>query len=96
VPDFEVLRPWFVAKFGEEEPSDVQLCDSQEVKELILASMNELATKNKFNGLERIKKVYLHPEVFTEENDLLTPSQKLKRNVSVQRFRNEIDALYGE
>ena len=63
---------------------------------MILASMNELATSNKFNGLERVKKVYLHPEPFSEANDMLTPSHKLKRNVSVQRFRAEIDALYLE
>lgn len=53
--------------------------------------MNELASSNKFNGLERVKKVYLHSEAFSEKNDLLTPSQKLKRNVSVQKFRQQID-----
>jgi len=50
--------------------------------------MNELASANKFNGLERVKKLFLHPEAFTEQNGLLTPSSKLKRNVSVQIFRN--------
>lgn len=57
--------------------------------------MNELATANKFNGLERVKKVYLTPEPFTEQNGLLTPSSKLKRNVSVQHFREPINAMYG-
>ena len=36
--------------------------------------MNELATAHRFNGLERVKKVYLHPEEFTEKNGMLTPS----------------------
>jgi hypothetical protein len=36
--------------------------------------MDKLAVENKFNGLEKVKKVYLHPEQFTIENDLLTPS----------------------
>ena len=58
--------------------------------------MNELATSNKFNGLERVKKVYLHPEPFTEKNDLLTPSQKLKRNVSVKTFREQINQMYAD
>ena len=50
------------------------ICQSPEVTTLILASMNELATANKFNGLERVKKLYLHPEAFTELNGLMTPS----------------------
>ena len=93
VPDFESLRVWW-DKLGEESkapPSDEEFCSDPRVSEIILQSMNELATSNKFNGLERVKKVYLHPEAFSEKNDLLTPSQKLKRNVSVQKFRQQID-----
>jgi len=63
---------------------------------VIIDSFNELATKNKFNGLERIKKLYITEEPFTEANNLLTPSQKLKRNVSAQRFRDQIDNMYRE
>ena len=37
-------------------------------------------------GYEIIAAVYLHPEMFTAENDLLTPSMKLKRNVARKIF----------
>lgn len=57
--------------------------------------MDKLAVANKFNGLEKIKKVYLHPEVFTIEEDLLTPSMKLKRGVAAKVFKDKILALYG-
>ena len=50
--------------------------------------MNELATANKLNGLERVKKVYLYHSEWNEKNDMLTPSAKLKRNVSVKKFRD--------
>jgi len=49
--------------------------------------MNQLATANKFNGLERCKKLYLHNDPFTIENDLLTPSMKFKRAVGAKVFR---------
>jgi long-chain acyl-CoA synthetase len=52
--------------------------------------MEQLATANKFNGLEKIKKVYLHPEMFTIESDLLTPSMKLKRGVAAKVFKEQI------
>ena len=42
-----------------------------------------------------MKKVYLHPEPFSEKNDLMTPSQKLKRNVSAQKFRAQINEMYA-
>ena len=57
--------------------------------------MNQLATQAKFNGLERVKQVYLTPEEFTVENNLLTPSMKLKRQVSEKLFRQQINAMYG-
>ena len=97
VPDFEMVIQWAKTqeevKIGE---TNEEICQNQEVKELILASMNELATANKFNGLERVKKVFLHPELFTEQNGLMTPSSKLKRNVSVQTFRSQINRMYEE
>jgi long-chain acyl-CoA synthetase len=58
--------------------------------------MDKLANANKFNGLEKIKKLYLNPEAFTIENDLLTPSMKLKRGVAAKVFKEEIKTLYGQ
>mgnify|MGYP000123770966 CR=1 FL=1 len=71
------------------------VCSSEVAKKLILDSMNELATANKFNGLERVKKVHLHSEEFSIEGGLLTPSMKVKRNIAAKQFRGAIDALYN-
>ena len=74
------------------EPTKVTLSDEEiltdpSVTKLILDDMNALAKANKFNGLERVKKLYLTGEPFTVENDLLTPSMKLKRNKSAAHYR---------
>ena len=58
--------------------------------------MEHLANVNKFNGLEKIKKVYLHPQPFTIEDDLLTPSMKLKRGIAAKVFKDQIKVLYGQ
>ena len=48
--------------------------------------MNRLATENKLSGLERIKDIYLTSDPFTIENNILTPTFKLKRNVARQVY----------
>lgn len=57
--------------------------------------MNKLAGENKFNSLEKIKQVYLTLDVFTQENDLLTPTMKIKRNIAKKVFEKEINDLYA-
>ena len=57
--------------------------------------MMALADKNKLNPLERPKQLHLMSDPFTVENDLLTPTFKLKRNIAKTRFADEINALYA-
>ena len=45
---------------------------------------------------ETVKKISMTTELFSVENDLLTPTSKLKRNVAAKYFRTEIDRLYAE
>ncbi|MEW5309499.1 MAG: hypothetical protein WDW38_001385 [Sanguina aurantia] len=46
-------------------------------------------------GLEEVKAVHLSAEQFSVENDLLTPTFKLKRGPLKTHFTSEIDALYA-
>ena len=71
------------------------LTDEKFIKE-VLTDMNQLATKNKFSGLERVKQIHLTLEPFTIENDILTPSMKVKRNVAKKVFEKEIAELYAK
>ncbi|CAE7893739.1 ACSL1, partial [Symbiodinium sp. KB8] len=40
--------------------------------------------------------VHLHPELFSVENDLLTPTFKLKRPQAKTYFKDVIDNLYSK
>jgi len=42
----------------------------------------KLAASNKFNSLEKPKAIKLILDPWTQENDMLTPTFKLKRNVA--------------
>lgn len=43
----------------------------------------------------KVKAICIHTELFSIENDLLTPTMKAKRNELRQYFRSQIDELYA-
>jgi long-chain acyl-CoA synthetase len=55
-------------------------------KKMVLDNLMDLAKSNKFSGLEKVKKIHLTLEPFTIENDILTPTMKIKRNVAQRVF----------
>ena len=46
-------------------------------------------------GYELVKAVYLESELFAVENELLTPTFKLKRPQLQKKYQGEIDAMYA-
>jgi long-chain acyl-CoA synthetase len=50
--------------------------------------------QQKFARYEQIKKIALIPEAFSIEKGEVTPSQKIKRTVVENHYREIIDALY--
>ena len=50
---------------------------------------------NKLTASEKIRKFIIVREDFTQENGLLTPTMKIKKNIVFQKFRNQINNLYN-
>lgn len=74
----------------EDEADVIPYLEKPELHNAIIENFNALAKQNKFSGLEKIKKMYLTPEPFTIENDILTPTMKIKRNVAKNIFNEQI------
>jgi long-subunit acyl-CoA synthetase (AMP-forming) len=64
------------------------------LKQAVLDDLNELATEAKFNTLEKPAQMLLMEEPFSIENEFLTPTMKMKRNVAKQKLDKEIKELY--
>ncbi|KAL2102511.1 hypothetical protein ACEWY4_001679 [Coilia grayii] len=94
VPDPEVL-PGFAEKLGAR-GSLQELCKSQEVKKAILADLLQLGREAGLKSFEQVKDLHLHPEQFTIENGLLTPTLKAKRADLAKYFQPQIDHLYAQ
>ncbi|NWV03068.1 ACSL5 ligase, partial [Ptilonorhynchus violaceus] len=93
VPDAEIL-PEFAEKLGVK-GSFEDLCKNPAVKKAILDDMTRLGREAGLKSFEQVKDLYLHKELFTVENGLLTPTLKAKRGDLVKFFQKEIDALYS-
>ena len=72
-----------------------ELLQNSDLKAYLLEQMKLKADEFKLNGLERIKKVHLTSTMFTPDNDLATPTMKIKRFNVKQYFAKEIQELYS-
>jgi long-chain acyl-CoA synthetase len=63
-------------------------------KKFIQDEINRLGVENKLSSLEKPKDIALTLDAFTIENNLLTPTFKLKRNVGREVFKAQIDKMY--
>ncbi|XP_059707947.1 long-chain-fatty-acid--CoA ligase 5 [Haemorhous mexicanus] len=93
VPDAEFL-PEFAAKLGVK-GSFEELCKNPAVKKAILDDMIRLGREAGLKSFEQVKDLYIHTELFSVENGLLTPTLKAKRGDLVKFFQKEIEALYS-
>jgi long-chain acyl-CoA synthetase len=92
VPDEEQLAEFADKELDEEGLKEVIASD--EFKNAIDAKINEIKKEQKFNGLEVPRKYHFTTEEFTVENDLLTPTMKLKRADAKAKYLEEIRQMY--
>ncbi|NXT44503.1 ACSL5 ligase, partial [Pelecanoides urinatrix] len=93
VPDPETL-PEFAAKLGIK-GSYEDVCKNPAVKKAILEDMVRLGKQAGLKSFEQVKDLYIHTEMFSVENGLLTPTLKAKRAELVKLFQKQIEALYS-
>ncbi|OXB61997.1 hypothetical protein ASZ78_006704, partial [Callipepla squamata] len=93
VPDAETL-PEFAAKLGVK-GSYEDICKNPAVKKAILEDLVRLGKAAGLKSFEQVKDLYIHTELFSVENGLLTPTLKAKRAELVKVFQKQIEALYS-
>lgn len=93
VPDPDVLLNW--AKQNNLEGQNLEaLCKNEKVNKLIMDDITKVAKESKLLGFEFVKAISLEHDPFTPENELLTPTYKLKRPQLKEKYKQVIDQLY--
>ncbi len=94
VPDMAELREWAKKpENGISDTSDDGLLNDPKVKNLIRQEVEQYSAD--FKQFEKVLKFDLVKEDFTVNNNMLTPSLKLKRREVLKAFGERIERLYG-
>ncbi|KAI8643178.1 hypothetical protein BD408DRAFT_365393 [Parasitella parasitica] len=97
VPDPETLAAIVQAKLPQihaKKLSFPELCKVPEVVAFVLNQMTKVGKKAELRGFEQAKALYLESEPFAVENDLLTPTFKVKRPQAKKHYEEKIAELY--
>ena len=60
-----------------------------------MGEIDTLGRERKLNSLEKPKKIFMSGNAFSVDNDILTPTFKLKRNVAKKVYQPQIDEMYA-
>jgi long-chain acyl-CoA synthetase len=91
VADLQSLQRW-AAGLGIDKPPAELLKDSR-TRALFRREID--AHSRDWKGYEQVREFVLDHDPFTTDNDLLTPTFKLKRRNVTQKYQAELDALYA-
>lgn len=92
VPDKPVLEKW--AQENGVTGTYQEILQNEKTKKLIQDEIKGKSKEAGFFGFEIPQKTHITDIAFTVENDLLTPTFKLKRNEAKKFFLKEIKAMY--
>ena len=92
VPEMPVLEDW-ASKNGKTVQAVLADQDA-DFKALLMQEIDDLGRQRKLNSLEKPKEIFVASEPFSVENDIVTPTFKLKRNIGAKVYKAQIDAMY--
>jgi long-chain acyl-CoA synthetase len=96
VPDKDTLMPWAAKEGLAGEKTFEELCADKAVVDAVFKSLAAFGKTTDLKGFECLKRVVLKSEAFSMENNLLTPTFKLKRFEAKGLFEDDIKTMYGE
>ncbi|MCG9134250.1 hypothetical protein J5I95_21525 [Candidatus Poribacteria bacterium] len=93
IPNFDALKA--SASENSIETDDLSaMLQTREVQQHIQSEIRNRLTD--FADFEQVRRFVLLEKEFSQEADEMTPTLKLKRNVIIERYSDEIDRMYPE
>ena len=93
VPRQKAIQEWAERRNIPNE-SFTALCSHRDVKRFIMEELRILGKEAELEYYEEVKEIYLHPNLFSVQNGLLSSSGKLMRQKLVKYFKPQLEDLY--
>jgi long-chain acyl-CoA synthetase len=94
VPNFEAIERWAASEGIDLSDDPAEVCADERVREYVREEVDRV--NQTLPKPERIKEFRLIPLEWSPDNDLLTPSMKIKRRNVIDRFEAQVDDIYGD
>jgi len=95
VPNFETGKQWAKEK-GIENITNEELVANAEFKKAVMDSLSATGKEANLRGFEFLKNIRLEVNPFTVDNELMTPTFKLRRPNLTKKYKEELDRIYEE
>ncbi|ORY97924.1 hypothetical protein BCR43DRAFT_457153 [Syncephalastrum racemosum] len=99
VPDPDALNALVASKLpaiAAKKLSYQELCKNADVNKAVLDQLTRVGKKAQLRGFEFAKAIYLESNPFSIENEILTPTLKVKRPQAKAYYETQIAALYEQ
>ena len=97
VPNKEKIKDFCLFNHFEYQEENLRaVYDDKRVVKKVVEELGDVGRENGLKGFEMVKRVYLSTEEFTVENNLISPTLKLKRNQLTDKFNQQISEMYKE
>jgi long-chain acyl-CoA synthetase len=94
VPDEPIIMD-YAKKNGINVKDFKELCTNSQIKSTIYDDMVATGVSLKLNKFEQVKDIYLSSQLFSVDNGILTPTQKLKRPIAKETYKSQIADMYA-
>tara|TARA_B110000046_G_scaffold64419_1_gene71940 strand:+ start:307 stop:2073 length:1767 start_codon:yes stop_codon:yes gene_type:complete len=91
-PNFDYIKNWFSQNGIAVEDDLLSICKNQSLLDEIQKEIDD--HNQRFGKWEQIKKFELTPEMWSVENEFLTPTMKVKRNTLKTHYKDLITKIY--
>jgi long-chain acyl-CoA synthetase len=97
VPDPDAVKGW-ARRQGIAGKRGKELMQDERVKQAILGAFDSLGSHGtaELKGFEIPRAIHLEPEPFSVENNLMTPTFKLKRAIARNKYKAVVEELYAQ
>ncbi|KNC82846.1 hypothetical protein SARC_04870 [Sphaeroforma arctica JP610] len=92
VPDAEMIVAW--AKENIISGDAKSIAATPELKAMLASEIQDLHKECKLKGFKKLRDFIVEPEAFSIDNELLTPTFKLKRVNATKKYKDQITELY--